>query len=38
MRAAPTILLLVVVLGLLDGAGWYAYVGLPASGEQLPAD
>lgn len=23
---------------LLGGAGWYAYVGLPASGEQLPAD
>jgi hypothetical protein len=38
MRAGPTILMLVVLLGLLGGAAWYAYIGLPPSGEQLPAD
>jgi len=38
MRAGPTILILTVLLCLLAGAGWYAYVGLPASGEQLPSD
>jgi hypothetical protein len=31
-------LLLVILLGLLGGAAWYAYVGLPESGEHLPAD
>jgi hypothetical protein len=32
MRAGPAIIL-IVLLGLLAGAGWFAYAGLPASGE-----
>jgi hypothetical protein len=31
MRAGPTILMLAVLLGLLGGAGWYAYVGTACS-------
>jgi hypothetical protein len=38
MRNASTILLLVILLGLLAAAGWYAYAGLPAAGEQLRSD
>jgi hypothetical protein len=37
MRAG-TLIAFVVLFALLAGAGWYAFAGLPATGEELPAD
>jgi cation transporter-like permease len=37
MRAG-TLIAFVVLFALLAAAGWYAFAGLPASGEELPRD
>ena len=37
MRAG-TLIVFAVLFALLAGAAWYAFVGLPATGEELPSD
>lgn len=37
MRAG-TLIVFAVLFALLAGAGWYAFAGLPAAGEELPGD